>query len=143
MAHCGYSAYQEAHAHELDQAKLILMMFAGSINYLNKVLEIAENDHSETGRLVNKTKNIILELISSLNMDESGEMGEILLRTYRGLYVKLNTAYFRNDLLSVAEVRDSLVELEDAWKKVFRSTEYQDFKKDRERFRKKYHGFKG
>jgi len=143
MADHGFSAYQEARAHELDQAKLILMMFAGSINFLNKALEAAHNNQHGMGKFVTKTKNIILELITSLNMEESGEMGEILLRAYRGLYLKLNAAYFQNDLVKIAEVRDSLMELEESWKIVFQSDEYQDFKRDRGFIRKKYPGLKG
>lgn len=134
MKNSGYAVYQEAQAGQLDQAKLILMMFAGSINYLNKALDIGEKDYLETGKLVSKTKNVILELIASLNIDDSGEIGEILLRTYRGLFIKLNVAHIENDLDKIAEVRDSLVELEDAWEKIFQSPEYQEFKRYRERF---------
>jgi len=82
-------------------------------------------------------KNVILELISSLNIEESGEMGEILLRTYRGLFIKLNVACIESDVEKITEVRDSLIELNSAWGKVFQSAEYLEFKRDRERFLKK------
>jgi flagellar secretion chaperone FliS len=134
MAHNGYIVYKNAQAEQLDQARLILMMFAGSINYLNKAIIVAQSDLKEMTKLVSKTKNVLLELIASLNLEQSGDMGEILLRTYRGLFIKLNVAYIENDIDQIKEVRDSLVELEDAWKKVFQSPEYQDFKRDRNQF---------
>ena len=137
MANYGYSVYQKAQADQLDQGQLILMMFAGSINYLNKAIEIVEGDRTEMCKLVSKTKNVILELISSLNIENSGEMGEILLRTYRKLFIKLNIANIENDIEKIVEVRNSLLELEDSWRKVFKSEEYFDFKKDRERFTRK------
>ena len=137
MANYGYSVYQEAQADQLDQAQLILMMFAGSINYLNKAIETVEGDRIERCNLVSKTKNVILELISSLDIENSGEMGEILLRTYRRLFIKLNVANIENDIEKIVEVRNSLQELEDSWRKVFQSEEYSDFKRDRERFIKK------
>ena len=131
----GYMAYQEAHAQELDQAKLILMMFAGAIRYLNKALELQKTDAAEMERSISKAKNVILELISSLDIDNGGKMGPILLRAYRGLFLKLNTAHLENDTRKIAEVRNSLAELESSWKQVFASSEYLVFKKNRDRFR--------
>ena len=130
MSNNGYAVYQKAQAEQLDQAKLILMMFAGSINFLNKAIEIADSDCTGMNKLVSKTKNVLLELMASLNLEESGEMGEILLRAYRGLFLKLNVAHIENSVDKVVEVKDSLIELEDAWKKVFRSPEYQAFKQN-------------
>ena len=80
MTHNGYAAYKEAQAQEVDQAKLILMMFSGSINYLDKAIEAAEFDLKEMERLVSKAKKVILELIASLNIEDSGEIGEMLLK---------------------------------------------------------------
>ena len=137
MVNSGYTAYQEAQAHEVDQAKLIIMMFSGAINFLNKAIETAETDIKEMEKFVSKAKKVILELISSLNVENSGEMGEILMRAYRGLFIKLNVAYIENDVNKITEVRDSLAELEDSWEKVFQSPEYQKFKKSRERQIKK------
>ena len=137
MPYNGYVVYQNAQADHLDQARLILMMFAGSINFLNKAINVAHRNQKEMMTLISKTKNVLLELIASLNLEQSGEMGEILLRTYRSLFIKLNVAYIDDDINQIKEVRDSLIELEDAWKKVFQSPEYQDFKRDRGWFSKK------
>lgn len=131
----GYLAYQEAQAHELDQAKLILMMFAGAIRFLDKALEVQKTDTMEMGRFISKAKNVILELISSLDIESGGEMGAILLRAYRGLFIKLNAAHMENDPRKISEVRNSLAELEESWKLVFAGWEYQAFKKNPEYFR--------
>lgn len=130
----GYAAYQEVQAQEVDQAKLILMMFSGSVNFLNKAIEYADTDRKEMERYLSKTKNIILELIASLNLEDSGEIGELLLKTYRGLFTKLNVAYIEEDVIKITEVRDSLIMLDDSWKKVFQSPEYNQFKNSREQF---------
>lgn len=131
----GYQAYQDAQAQELDQAKLILMMFAGAIRFLNRSLEVGKSDRGESGKYISKAKNVILELISSLDMDNSGEMGAILFRAYQGLFLKLNAAHMRDDMEKVAEVRDSLAELEGSWKQVFASPEYQAFRRNPARYR--------
>lgn len=128
MVNNGIAAYQEAQARELDQAKLILMMYAGAIRFLDKALDISETDRRESSAYISRTKDVILELIASLNLDEGGEIGEILLHTYRRLFTKLNIAYIDDDYGKVDEVRQSLVELEDAWKQIFNSPAYQEFK---------------
>ena len=127
----GYLTYQKAHANELEQSKLILMMFSGGIHFLDKALELAETNKTEMSKYVSKAKNVLLEIMSSLNIEDSGEMGEILFKTYRGLFIKLNSAYIVDDTQKIKEVRDSLVELEDAWKQVFESEEYSKFKMNR------------
>ncbi|MHB9030742.1 MAG: flagellar export chaperone FliS, partial [Candidatus Latescibacterota bacterium] len=126
---------QEVQAQELDQAKLVLMMFAGAVRFLDKAIELHFRDRMESGKYISKTKNIILELIASLDVENSGEMGTILLRAYRGLFTKLNEAHFRDDMEKAAEVRASLAELEESWKQVFASPEYHRFKQDRDQFR--------
>lgn len=126
----GYSTYQKAQADEREQSELILMMFAGGISFLDKALDLAETDKVEIGKYVSKTKNVLLELMSSLNIENSRKMSEILLRAYRGLFNKLNTAHMTDNTQKISEVRDSLAELEDAWKQVFNGEEYIKFKKD-------------
>ena len=125
----GYGVYQEAQAQELDQAKLILMMYTGAITFLNKALEVSKTNKIEMGKYMSQSKNFILELMASLNVEKGGEMGNILLRTYRMLFSKLNAAHMRDDIEKIAEVRDSLEELKETWIQVFSSREYQEFKK--------------
>ena len=127
----GYLAYQEARANELEQSELILMMFSGGIHFLDRALELAETDKIEMSKYVSKAKNVLLEIMSSLNIEESGEMGEILFKAYRGLFIKLNSAHIVDDTLKIKEVRDSLTELEDTWKQIFKSEEYTKFKMNR------------
>ena len=131
----GYSTYQKAQANEREQSELILMMFTGGIGFLDKALELAETDKIAMGKYISKAKNVLLELMSSLDIENSGKMGEILLRTYRELFNKLNTAYMVNNTRKISEVKDSLIELENVWKQVFNSEEYKRFKKNSEYYK--------
>jgi len=134
----GYNIYKEAQANELDQAQLILMMYRGAINFLNKAMEIGKTDKVKMSQYISKAKQVILELMLSLNLEDSGKMGEILLDMYQRLFRKLNTAHMNDDSLQIAEVRDSLEELEETWRRVFESKEYRDFKTNKEQFRLKH-----
>ena len=130
--HKGYLAYQQAHANELEQATLILMMFSGGIDFINKALKLWGKDKTVMSEYISKAKNVLLELISSLNIEESGEIGQFLFSAYKGLFIKLTAAHIQDDIQKITEVRDSLIELEETWKEVFKSEEYRMFKKNKD-----------
>jgi len=138
MYNHGYNIYKKAQADELDQAQLILMMYRGAVNFLDKALETGVTDKIQMSHYISKAKQVIIELMLSLNLEDSGDMGEMLLDMYQRLYKKLNVAHMRDHRQKVAEVKDSLEELEETWQRVFQSAEYKKFKQDREQFRINY-----
>ena len=131
MTYTGYGVYQEAQARDLDQAKLILMMYSGAINFLDRSIESEKNDIIKMRNFVSKSKNVIYELMASLNIDEGGEMGELLMRTYQSFIVKLNNAQVQDDTEKISEVRNDLSKLQHVWKQVFESEDYERFKEGR------------
>ena len=118
---------------EYDQSELILMMYSGAVGFLEKALAVADRDPVAMSGYLSKAKNVLLELMSSLNLDESGEVGGLLLNTYSRQFHTLHVAQMTNNAEKVAEVRDSLIEIEDAWKDVFESEEYLAFKRQSRR----------
>ena len=133
----GYSVYQEARVNEYEQSELILMMFSGIVNFLDKALAVSPADKHQMGNYLTKAKNILLEIMSSLNLEEGGEIGRLLLNTYSRQYHTLHAAHMSDDREKVMLVRNSLAEIGDAWKEVFNSDEYRSVKR---RARKKYAG---
>ncbi len=117
----GYNTYQTFHASELDQGKLIMMMFNGSVGFLDKALELYGKNPLKAGEYLAKSKKVLLELISSLNIDEGGEIGTVLFNTYQRLFTKLNAAHMADDTAKIREVRNSLAELGETWQQVFDS----------------------
>ncbi len=132
-----YGAYRDAHANELDQAHLILMMYRGAVNFLDKAIEAGKTDKVVMSHYVSKAKSVVLELMMSLNLEDGGTMGETLLDMYQRLFKKLNVAHMRDDRSRIIEVRNSLSELEETWRRVFASDEYKSFKENPEQFKLK------
>jgi flagellar secretion chaperone FliS len=118
MSSDGYKVYREARAHELNQTQLILMMYAGAINFLTKAVEEKNQGKDKMGKYVSKAKNVILELMASLDLDKGGEMAVLLLKTYKVIFMKLSSAFLNDDTVKVTEVRDLLTELETSWKQI-------------------------
>jgi len=131
----GLGVYKEAHAQELDQARLILMMYSGAVRFLDKAIAVGNDDAVVMNDQISRAKRVILELMASIDVEHGGEMSVTLLTMYRRLFAKLNEAHIRDDLVSVGEVRDSLIELESAWREVFKSPEYHEFKQNPEVYR--------
>ncbi|MFC1512363.1 flagellar export chaperone FliS, partial [Candidatus Latescibacterota bacterium] len=104
----GYSAYQEARVNEYDQSELILMMFSGIVNFLDKAIAVSETDKRQMGNYLSKAKNVLLEIMSSLNLEEGGEIGKLLLNTYSRQYHTLHAAHMNDDTEKVMLVRNSL-----------------------------------
>ena len=129
--HKGFQAYRDAHANQLEQSELVIMMFSGSVKFLDKALDLAETDKNGMSENVSKAKKVLLEIISSLNIEKSGEIGITLLNAYKRLFQKLNAAHMNDDMKKIGEVRNSLAELEEVWKKIFSSEEYEKFKLSR------------
>ena len=129
----GIRVYQQAHENEIEQSTLILMMYSGGIGFLDKALAAKDTDRRLADDQILKAKNVLLELMSSLNLDEGGDMGQLLFRTYRSLFVKLTSAHIAGDFARIAGVRDELKELESAWKEVFDGDEYRFFKQKKSR----------
>lgn len=127
----GLQTYQDFQAAELDQGKLIMMMFGGAVSFLDRALKCCPEDPGEADRLIARAKKVIIELIASLNIEASGDMGELLLKTYRDIFRRLNYACLADDMDEVRRVRDALAGLGDSWGKVFSSEEYLRFKKTR------------
>ena len=114
----GYSAYREARVNEYDQSELILMMYSGAVEFLDKALAAAKSDPAAMSSYLSKAKNVILELMSSLNLEDSGEVGKLLLNTYSHQFHTLH----------VAQMTDNIEKVSMAWKDVFESEEYLTFK---------------
>ena len=127
----GITAYQEARFNEFDQAELILMMFTGAVSFLDKAVECSKTDKRRMGYYISRAKNVLLEIMSSLNLKESGEIGSLLLDTYSRQYRALHQAQMTDNRDKVILVRNSLAEIGDAWKEVFKSEEYLEFKRRR------------
>ena len=73
------NAYKKASVNTLDQNKLIIMLYDGAIKNANFAVQYMESGEIEKvhDSLI-KTKNIVTELLATLNMDQGGEIAKNL-----------------------------------------------------------------
>tara|TARA_B100001013_G_scaffold257198_1_gene160777 strand:- start:577 stop:900 length:324 start_codon:yes stop_codon:yes gene_type:complete len=64
------NAYRRASVNTMDQGKLIVMLYDGAIRNINFALQHLKDDEVEkTHNCLVKAKNIVTELLSTLNMN--------------------------------------------------------------------------
>lgn len=109
-----YNNYKKATVESTSPGKLLVMLYDGAIRNVDTAKKAIENKDMNTAhqQLVN-AQDIILELISTLNMDF--EISQSLFSLYEYLHYQLVQANLKKDVQLLDEVRTFLVELRNTW----------------------------
>ena len=110
------NAYKKASVNTLDQNKLIIMLYDGAIKNANFAVQYMESGEIEKvhDSLI-KTKNIVTELLATLNMEQGGEIAKNLKSLYSYMFSQLIEANMDKKSEPVLTVIDLLKELRGAW----------------------------
>ena len=110
------NAYKKASVNTLDQNKLIIMLYDGAIKNANFAVQYMESGEIEKvhDSLI-KTKNIVTELLATLNMEQGGEIAKNLKSLYSYMFSLLIEANMEKKSKPVLTVIDLLKELRGAW----------------------------
>ena len=113
------NAYKKASVNTLDQTKLIIMLYDGAIKNASFAVE-----HMKSGQIEKvhdcliKTKNIVTELMATLNMDRGGDIANNLQSLYSYMFSQLIEANMNKKTEPVIVVIDLLKELRAAWTQI-------------------------
>ena len=110
------NAYKKASVNTLDQNKLIIMLYDGAIKNASFAVQYMESGEIEKvhDSLI-KTKNIVTELLATLNMEHGGEIAKNLKSLYSYMFSLLIEANMEKKSEPVLTVIDLLKELRGAW----------------------------
>ena len=110
------NAYKKASVNTLDQNKLIIMLYDGAIKNANFAVQHMESgDIEKVHDSLIKTKNIVTELLATLNMEQGGEIAKNLKSLYSYMFSQLVEANMEKKSEPVLAVIDLLKELRGAW----------------------------
>ena len=113
------NAYKKASVNTLDQTKLIIMLYDGAIKNASFAVE-----HMKSGQIEKvhdcliKSKNIVTELMATLNMDRGGDIAKNLQSLYSYMFSQLIEANMNKKTEPVVIVIDLLKELRAAWTQI-------------------------
>ena len=110
------NAYKKASVNTLDQNKLIIMLYDGAIKNATFAVEYMNaGDIEKVHNCLVKTKNIVTELMATLNLDQGGEIAKNLQSLYSYMFSQLIEANMEKKTEPVIVVIDLLKELRSAW----------------------------
>lgn len=123
----GYArAYQAQSILTASPGQLVLMLFDGSLRFLNQARE-AFAQHEETPRRIEaintslvRAQNILIELRATLNLSAGGEYATNLDRLYDYYLRRLIEANVKKQVEPVIEVSHLIQQLRDGWAEMLR-----------------------
>ena len=111
------SEYRKVEVNTSDRVKVISMLYDGSINFIKVARKRMElGDIAGKGLYIGKASSVVGELLSSLNMEEGGEIAKNLSRLYDFVMDRLINANMKNDQKALDEAENVLDVLRSAWK---------------------------
>ncbi len=112
-----YNQYKKATVETASPGRLLLMLYDGAIkNINNAIIAINTKDNNKAHNDIIKTQDIIMELMSTLNMDY--EISKSLYSLYDFLMNRLIEANINKDAKMLEEVAVFVGELRDTWQEV-------------------------
>ncbi|HPE68159.1 MAG TPA: flagellar export chaperone FliS [Thermotogota bacterium] len=109
-------SYLEQAVGTASPAKLVEMLYAGALNFLEQARHSIENQQlSKANEKLIRVQDIIMELNVSLDMQKGGEIAENLRSLYSYMFRRLLEANGRKDVAIIEEISGYLKELHGTW----------------------------
>jgi len=96
--------------------KLVVMLYDGLLKFMDEAAgKIDQKDIEGAHKALLRAQDIVLELRSTLAIDEAPELGQNLYDLYSFMYGKLVDANRLKESVPIAEIRPVVTELRDAF----------------------------
>ena len=124
MAYNALSAYKETRIRTASPGQLVVMLYDEAVKQLDKVLELANlnksgkanpNSIEVIGNAIVKTRDIITELMVSLDFEQGGEIAQNLFSLYSWFNKELLESHMSMDTGRMKSVRNMINDLRNAW----------------------------
>ncbi len=111
-----YSQYVENQFKTASPGKLLIMAYDAAIKFAKIAAEkMKEGKLDQQSENIRKVQNIILELMSSLDMKVDRQLAENLYSLYSYIFDRLTHANIKDDIQALEEVIQILCELRQTW----------------------------
>lgn len=109
-------SYKKMQVETADQKTLILMLYDKAISLLDKGREgIEAKDHEKKGHSLSKTKDIVFELLASLDMERGGEIAAKLSVLYDYVIREIMEADSKLNVRALDNAKRIMSELREGW----------------------------
>ena len=120
MAYNPMAAYGTNKVTTATPAELTLMLYEGAIKFCNIAqMAMEKNDHEKANLNIQKARNIIVELKSTLNFDYPVAKDFDMIYSY--IFERMTAANVSKDPAIMDEILEQLRDLRDIWRQVMRA----------------------
>ena len=125
------SVYKETRIRTASQGQLIVMLYDEAVKQLEKGLELlhlnksVKHDPSRIeviGKAIIKARDIITELMVSLDFEQGGEIAQNLFALYTWFNKELLEAHISMDVDRIGTVKNQMADLRIAWVEIAATT---------------------
>lgn len=121
MAYNAAKAYGNNKVLTASPAELTLMLYEGAVKFANiAVAALEKKDYEATNTNIQKCRNIVVELTSTLNMKYP--VAQDFKRLYDYIFALLVEANMKKDLELLNRALDELRDIRDIWKEIMSKT---------------------
>lgn len=121
MAYNAAKAYGNNKINTASPAELTLMLYEGAVKFCNKaVAALEKKDYENTNINIQKARNIIVELKTTLN--HKYPVAEDFERLYDYIFVLLVQANMKKDMELLVRALDEIRSIRDIWKQIMAQT---------------------
>ena len=124
-----YNVYKETSVKTASQGKLIILLYQEAVKQLGNACELVDDNGKilpqnieKFGKCIQKTQEIISELMVSLDMEKGGEIAKNLMSLYVFFNAELMNANISKDKAKIQNIKKMLFDLLGAWNVAVEST---------------------
>lgn len=124
-----YNVYKETSVKTASQGKLIILLYQEAVKQLGNACDFIDDNGKilpqnieKFGKCIQKTQEIISELMVSLDMEKGGEIAKNLMSLYVFFNAELMNANISKDKKRIENVKKMLFDLLGAWSIAVEST---------------------
>jgi flagellar protein FliS len=122
----GIRDYQTMQIMSSKPEKLILMLYDGALRFIQlSIKALEQNDIEQAHKNLIKTQNIMIELMTSLNLDKGGEIAFNLFRIYEFMHFTLVQANVKKNPEPVRRISGQLKTIRDSWAQAMKNREME------------------
>jgi flagellar protein FliS len=113
--------YQQTQIQTASPEKILIMLYDGAIQFLNKAKVAIESKNIEdTHNNIISAQRIITEFMNTLDINSGGEMAKNLFSLYEYLHYRLVQANLKKDIEMIDEVIIHLKDLKQTWEEAIK-----------------------
>jgi flagellar protein FliS len=122
----GIRDYQTMQIMSSKPEKLILMLYDGALRFIQVATKALEqNDIEQAHKNLIKTQNILIELMTSLDLEKGGDIAFNLFRIYEFMHFTLVQANVKKNPEPVRRISAQLKTLRDSWAQAMKNKEME------------------